>query len=411
MAADRPASESTNPKLGRSLKNFVRDGLRELWVSPPGNLPALDGARAIAVLLVICGHYAYEWKELGQPHLSLTSLPIFTWGWTGVDLFFILSGLLIGQQLWKEYQSTSSVDLFQFVMKRGFRIWPLYFATLLALTMLPLVFRPIWTDFVFVSNYVHAGSGYVRGWSLSAEEQFYLLTPFLFFVLRRRGPRWIFGALCSILVCVLLSRWGTSQALLAQGLDAATIKDKMYYPFHLHSDALFAGLMLAYLNVHFKGALNTTDSHGFARRIAAVGIVLAMLGLVLRHLDGFVFGFFALALIYVSLVAWLLVDRSVVSAPFRWRIFYPLSRLSFGMYLNHFVVPGTAAFFIASARQVTSSESLVFLFGLLGSIMQSVFIAAVTFVLIERPGLLARARFLAWYKNRANPKGVAQPSS
>ena len=392
------------------MKNFVRDGLRELWVSPPGNLPALDGARAIAVLLVICAHFAYDWNALSHPALSLTSFPIFLWGWTGVDLFFVLSGLLIGQQLWREYQSTSSVDFFQFVMKRAFRIWPLYFATLLALVMLPLAFSPKWPDFVFLSNYVNVG-GYIRGWSLSAEEQFYLLTPFLFFVLRRRGTRWILGALCMFLAFVLLSRWVTSNTLLAQGLDAATIKEKMYLPFHLHSEALFAGLILAYLNAHARWVFGTTDGRGFARRVAAAGIGLLLLGLTLRQLNGFVFNFFSVALIYVSLVAWLLVDRSVVSAPFRLRIFYPLSRLSFGMYLNHFVVPGTAAFFIASARQVTSSESLVFLFGLLGSIMQSVFIAAVTFVLIERPGLLARARFLTWYKSRAIPKGVAQPSA
>ena len=81
------------------------------------------------------------------------------------------------------------------------------------------------------------------------------------------------------------------------------------------------------------------------------------------------------------------------------------------MYLNHFVVPDTAAFFIAGARQLTSVEPLVFVLGLLGCILQSVVFAVFTFVLIERPGLLARTRYLAWYKNKSLRKSAVQPST
>lgn len=379
------------------LKRFFTKGLRDLWVRPPGNVAALDGARSIAVLLVICDHFAYYWKELGNPHLAITSLPIFVWGWTGVDLFFVLSGLLIGQQLWKEYGSTSSVDFFRFFLARAFRIWPLYFATLLLLVILPLSFKPRWPDFIFISNYVHVG-GYIRGWSLSAEEQFYLLTPLLFVILRRRGETWIVAALGVSISAVLLSRYITSRSLMAQAFDISVIKEMMYFPFHLHCEGLITGLLLAFFTVRHQHRLGGRIHQGVAYKAAVFGILLAMSGLLLRYLDGLVFNFLALAFVYTGFIAWLLVDQSKLSSPFRAHVFFPLSRLSFGMYLNHFLIPGTADYLIRTARAMTESEYLIFLFALLGSIAQSAFLAVITFLLIERPGLLARAKFLQWYQ-------------
>lgn len=202
---------------------YLRASLSDLWNPPRGNVAGLDGARTIAILLVIGNHFAGNWLEAGSPHISLVDWPVFNWGWTGVDLFFVLSGLLIGQQLWREYLSTGTVHVGRFLLKRTLRIWPLYFAVLLALAVLPLHFRPTWPDFTFLSNYYFLG-GYVRGWSLSTEEQFYLLIPALFLLLGRRGARWVFGALALAILAVLAARGLTAQALFAEGLDAAAAK-------------------------------------------------------------------------------------------------------------------------------------------------------------------------------------------
>jgi hypothetical protein len=182
---------------------------------------------------------------------------------------------------------------------------------------------------------------------------------------------------------------------MAKGLDLKAVKDQMAYPFHLHSEALFLGLLLAFVTVRWPGVLA-----GRGGRVAAVGAALTVLGLLLRRVDGAVFNYLAVGLLYTSFVAWLLADRSVVSAPFKLRIFYPLSRLSFGMYLNHFIIPGSTVFFIEAARNLTRYEPAVYFLALLGCLAQSVLLALVTFVLVERPGLLARSRALDWYGRR-----------
>ena len=97
-------------------------------------------------MLVILDHFAYGWNDIGLPNLAMFALPMFRWGWTGGDLFFVLSGCLIGQQLWREFANTGRVNVWRFIAKRGFRIWPLYFATLLVLLVLGSRFSPVWAD-------------------------------------------------------------------------------------------------------------------------------------------------------------------------------------------------------------------------------------------------------------------------
>ncbi len=86
-------------------------------------LHGLDHLRAIAIILVMIFHYGRgipSWLE-----------PIKQVGWTGVDLFFVLSGYLIGFQLLKEYKDKNRIDFKQFYFKRLFRIIPAYLAVLI----------------------------------------------------------------------------------------------------------------------------------------------------------------------------------------------------------------------------------------------------------------------------------------
>src|SRR5262249_4481493 len=100
--------------------------LRSLFVPPPGTFPSLDALRTAAIVLVIGNHLAVGGAELApSPAWNFT---LFRYGWTGVDLFFVLSGFLIGRQLQRELQRTDSVKVPRFLLRRGLRIWPLYFA-------------------------------------------------------------------------------------------------------------------------------------------------------------------------------------------------------------------------------------------------------------------------------------------
>ncbi len=157
---------------------WPKSAIHDLLNRPAAQLPALDGLRAAAVLLVICDHWVYEWVTISH-HFepSIARLPMFYWGWTGVDLFFVLSGFLIGKQLWGELYRTGTIRVSAFVLRRGLRIWPLYYAMMLLFLALGSDKAPSWPDWAMLSNYFQARYG--RSWSLSTEEQFYLLMPTL----------------------------------------------------------------------------------------------------------------------------------------------------------------------------------------------------------------------------------------
>ena len=179
------------------------------WRNPrlAGRIPELDGVRGLAILLVLVYHYVaigipgivpYAWLASAIGTLGLT--------WTGVDLFFVLSGFLVGGIL---YDGKNSESYYRtFYSRRIARIFPLYFMWI-ALFMvglhfvgphstsaLKLVFNrivPVWTFPFFLQNFWIAwqqkwGSYWMdTTWSLAVEEQFYLLLPLLVRNLNYRG--------------------------------------------------------------------------------------------------------------------------------------------------------------------------------------------------------------------------------
>ncbi len=210
-------------------------------VPPPGTFPSLDALRTAAIVLVIGNHLAVAGSELAPS--PVWGFTLFRYGWTGVDLFFVLSGFLIGRQLQRELQRTGSVDVPRFLLRRGLRIWPLYFAWVAFLALALGKWRGIWPDLVFLSNYVQ---GQVSGgWSLSTEEQFYLLVPLLLLAVQRAvrpagtgvGPPRAARADA-----------GRSARWCSTGAGEAGF-DRIYAPIHTHCDGLLVGLFLAWLSV------------------------------------------------------------------------------------------------------------------------------------------------------------------
>src|SRR5262249_54819702 len=121
-------------------------------------------------------------------------------GAIGVDLFFGLSGFLIGTRLLEERRRTARIHLVAFYIRRSFRILPPYLAYLVALTALAAVGvlatpgRELASCLLFVRNYLipTAGGGWYTGhfWSLAVEEHFYLIWPVLLIVWGARNAAW-----------------------------------------------------------------------------------------------------------------------------------------------------------------------------------------------------------------------------
>ena len=215
-------------------------------------IPELDGLRGLAILLVIIAHY-FPLFTLAEDHVILRRvLRLFALGWSGVDLFFVLSGFLIGGIL---FESRGSPRYFKTIyLRRAYRILPIYSLWLL----LYLLVASTWHFFVpqppigsadlrhfpyyllFLQNFLFF-KGHLEIiwlgviWSLAIEEQFYLCAPFVVRNLRVRPLVMVLGSLVLIapLLRLAVFLWLPQQILL------------VYLSIFCRADALALGMLAA----------------------------------------------------------------------------------------------------------------------------------------------------------------------
>ena len=383
----------------------MRSGWSELTRRPASQVPALDALRAFAILLVVAAHYAgSQWPLAKGTDIALAHNPVFLFGWTGVDLFFVLSGLLIGKQLWRELDKTGTIRVPRFLLRRGFRIWPLFFAMMIWLVFIHGM-RFEWPDWVFLSNYFPTRYG--RSWSLSTEEQFYIAVPFLLLFTTRFLPRRLQAwPIVAAIIAVPIVRWFEWRRLLAAGLSVEALSERMVFPIHVHCEALLVGLLLALLHSRHREIFNAPGRWNTSPRGWMIFFACTVVGLGLDKMNKDVFAFFALAIIYGSATFLALADRSIFTRWLNSGFFYPFSRLAYGMYLNHFwFLHGSTRWTIRTFSGVVHSPNLVFLIGLVVGTAISAGVAVLTFVTIEHPFLMLREHVLG-----RSPEGATAPA-
>jgi peptidoglycan/LPS O-acetylase OafA/YrhL len=191
----------------------------------------LDFIRGIAILLVMDFHAP----------TSILLAP-FAWlgfknfGWAGVDIFFVLSGFLVGGLLIKEWKLSSQIDGKRFLIRRGFKIWPQYYAFLVAMLLTGhRGLHALWGNLLNIQNYV---GGVAHTWTLAVEEHAYLLlVAIMAFAARKRVKiRGLFIVIGVMALSVLA--WRT--LLAARGVNVFMRTDTRI-------DGILYGLMLAIL--------------------------------------------------------------------------------------------------------------------------------------------------------------------
>lgn len=378
---------TTNP-FARILGVF-HEGAHDLLSPPAENVPGLDVLRSLAIILVVSGHYYGEFSAERGVTLAIGRSPLFYFSWTGVDLFFVLSGYLIGRQLWRELTVSNTINVPRFLLKRGLRIWPYYFAFVVwAFITSHKPISNFLPDLFFLSNYLpNAVSG---GWSLSTEEQFYIFVPILLLAVSTVvSVKRQFLVIVGLLMLLPLVRYLTLSAYHGE-ITRDVIMRIMQLPFHTHADGLLSGLLLSWLSVLKPDQLKPLP----LLRNLAWPVILAVTGLLLRNLNQHLFGFSALALIFGGTTLFVLRDRSAFSRLANKHIFYITSRLSYGMYLNHFpiVLFGVP---LLLAETASYEPYVSFFIGYPLMVFASMAVAAATFILIESPFLQLRSRWLA----------------
>lgn len=308
-------------------------------MTPAQRQPGLDLLRAIAVVWVMLFH-SFIVGGLG---------PDWSWlsrhGWMGVDIFFVLSGYLIGSQVFRELAARGRLDWGAFYWRRAWRILPAFWVVLAVYTLVPAAreapgMEPWWVFALFIYNlrvdYL-AHPAFSHAWSLCVEEHFYLLFPLLAVLLARRPSLRRTAALA---LAVVIGGVALRSAiwLHASAVDAPRnwFVEDLYYPTWCRLDGLLAGVMLA--------ALRTWRPAWWARLQAHANALLwagaALLGLsfmLCADRAGFVansVGWPVLSLALACVVAAAAEGESVIG---RWRVpgAATLAAISYSLYLSH----------------------------------------------------------------------------
>ena len=388
---ERPAVDPTDPPPSPQ-------------VTPPlGYHPSLDGLRAIAVLSVLLFHASIWDKRLG-----------WQGGWLGVDMFFVISGFLITKLLLAEFERHGRISLRGFYTRRALRLYPLIAAVLVAALILHLwlsptsSLRPRGLGILSIAGYfsnwviVHQQSNRSMGifshlWSLSIEEQFYLLWPLLLIGLlvagvRRRGVMLVTGlgalAIAGYRYRVewRVARFGTNNPF-TYGLRSQA-HTTWYYSSFTHTDGLLIGSFLAALlsfrHVRPAGRLHHVLGVGAMVALVVDAAIVYQAG---RQFDAPWVAYWGLALFNVLvavLVAHLLlspharVPRVLALGPIVW-----IGRRSYCIYLVS--LPIFAGIHAAMPHQVDGAL-------VLGTVLTFV-VAGLSYRWFERPFLSLKSRF------------------
>jgi peptidoglycan/LPS O-acetylase OafA/YrhL len=381
-------------------------------LKPASRAPGLDLLRAAAIVIVMLYHLSSHGIDTAGPGRH---------GWMGVDLFFVLSGYLIGWQVLREIAARRAPDWTGFVLGRAWRILPAYLAVLALYVALPAwreadAMPPLWQFLTFTMNVLPdhlAQRAYSHAWSLCVEEHFYLLFPLAAWLLARRkrmpgtaaaiaGAGLLFGA------GMLLRDWQWRHAIaphLAPGGDAARAiagyVGAIYSPTWTRLDGLLAGVLLAALRAFRPAWWTRVLAHGWS----LLGAGLALLGAATQvdppsH-GGAVFLYPLVALGGACLLLALLSPRT----PFGRRALpgaRALAMLAFSLYLTHRQVYA----WLDGKMGDLAADAPAAAFVLYNAAALAV--AALLYAVVERPGLRLRAKMLA-ARTASSPTAGAAP--
>jgi peptidoglycan/LPS O-acetylase OafA/YrhL len=332
---------------------------------PLGYLPALDGLRALAVAAVVMFHWPFPAR--------------FTGGWVGVQVFFVLSGFLITSILLADPPMPPRERLRRFYLKRVLRIFPLYFGYLLvahiasaALIDVTAAESPLahsygqllgeldanwgylvtytynfmnWGNWLFERR-VEQGVVFMHLWSLSVEEQFYLVFPLVLLAAGTR--RRLATVAAAVVVTVPVLRWLGVLWATSAGASPFLAGGFVYQQTQFQADSLALGALLACLDLHalrHAGRWVTLTLVAVAAVLAANALDLGLrwhsLGLSMPELmlanGRHIYGYTLVNLFAAALIVWI-VRREGRVPLLSWRPVVGLGRISYSVYVWHLAV-------------------------------------------------------------------------
>jgi len=359
-----------------------------------GYLPGLDGLRAVAIIGVLLYHAGIDWMP---------------GGFLGVDVFFVISGFLITSLILEEYDRSGRVNFTKFYLGRARRLLPAVAVLLIAVGLAVLIvyqdalsaFREDALATVFYVNnwwYIFVDQSYFESvgrppllkhlWSLSVEEQFYLIWPAFALLLMRSGGRPLVRRLA--LVLAIASTVWMAVLSIRNGYPVDADPSRAYFGTDSHSMGLLVGAGLA--TMWRPGRLSTQVPRGAQLIITGIGVtsLAAVIGfyLFVGEFTPWLYrgGFLALAFFTTALIAAVTHPASFLGPALGTGVLRYIGRRSYGIYLWHWPIfmvtrPGI---------DVEWSEPVTFVV----RIALTLVIAELSYRLVEMPirrGVLGRA--------------------
>jgi peptidoglycan/LPS O-acetylase OafA/YrhL len=362
-------------------------------------MPQLDGLRAFAVGVVLIEHYI----PTTDPVRS--ALP---WGTLGVRLFFVLSGFLITGILYRcrlrleRGEVSLRSTLRSFFARRFIRLMPIYYLYLVGCVwMLPFGRKYLWVFALYLQNFLFAFRPAVfdkllaHFWSLAVEEQFYLTWPLVILLVPTRMLKRV---LCGFIVAGPLFR--------ALGLltGATPMQIDMMMPSHF--DTLALGGLFAVL------AAGSEADRSLAARLRTAGLVIGLplsaFAIFAQHREAYALWLLSAELGLGMTFAWVVTGAAIGFGGIGRRLLggsvvEHIGRISYGIYVYHFNVPGLIRYKIAPRLGLALPEAPWIKFAIYAAV--TLVIASVSWQLIEKPINRVKSRFT--YGPRLAPRRTA----
>jgi peptidoglycan/LPS O-acetylase OafA/YrhL len=353
----------------------------------------LDGLRGIAILLVLLFHYNF----------------IVEVGWVGVQLFFVLSGFLITSILLRERDNPLDFYLKRFYWRRTLRIFPLYYAYLALIGAVYVVahmpaeyadYLPYLATYTFnfyplIQTYSYEDYFFMHFWSLSVEEQFYLVWPLVIFLCSRKQLKTI---LIAIIIGAPIVRFALAELLATKGYDAHYLGETVYRFTLGQWDGFAFGALIPVFGLKvtsqkaaqwwlivFAALIGFGALNGFT--ITSLGYKIASL-VNYQHVWSYTLFdlLFFLSILYV--VSYTASNKNIVikTLESNWLVF--AGKISYGLYVYHWIIWMT---FNKYVRHYFPFDII----GFIVYLMVCVTVATVSFYLFERPILSLKDKFFS----------------